>query len=113
MEDGQKAGLCHFSSPHSAIGVTKEGGICYLEFRENGKITKGMQVPSKHIWFSSQWGLDGKSRYAYSLDGDNFLPFGTPYQMAWGNYKGDRIGMYCFNDNSESGFVDVDYFHYR
>ena len=113
MENGQKAGLCHFSSPHSAIGVTKEGGICYLEFRENGKITKGMQVPSKHIWFSSQWGLDGKSRYAYSLDGDNFLPFGTPYQMAWGNYKGDRIGMYCFNDNSESGFVDVDYFHYR
>ena len=63
MENGQKAGLCHFSSPHSAIGVTKEGGICYLEFRENGKITKGMQVPSKH--------------------------------------------------NSESGFVDVDYFHYR
>ena len=113
MDNGQKAGLCHFSSPHSAIGVTKEGGICYLEFRENGKITKGMQVSSKHIWFSSQWGLDGKSRYAYSLDGDNFLPFGTPYQMAWGNYKGDRIGMYCFNDNSESGFVDVDYFHYR
>ena len=74
-----------------------------MEFRENGKITKGMQVPSKHIWFSSQWGLDG----------DNFLPFGTPYQMSGGNYKGDRIGMYCFNDNSESGFVDVDYFHYR
>ena len=25
MQDGQKNGLCHFSSQHSAIGVVKEG----------------------------------------------------------------------------------------
>lgn len=113
MEDGQKVGICHFSSQYSSIGVVKEGSDCYLEYRKNGKITGGIRILSKFIWFRSQWGLDGKSRYAYSLDGDNFLPFGEPYQLVWGNYRGDRIGVYCFNDKTESGFVDVDYFHYR
>ena len=112
MEDGQKCGLCHFSSQHSGIGVVKENGTCYLEYRKNGKTMKGEPVRSRYVWFSSQWGLDGMSRYAYSLDGDNFHPFGDSYQLVWGNYRGDRIGIYCFNDRGEKGFVDVDYFHY-
>ena len=74
---------------------------------------KGEPVRSRYVWFSSQWGLDGMSRYAYSVDGDNFLPFGDSYQLVWGNYRGDRIGIYCFNDRGEKGFVDVDYFHYN
>lgn len=32
--------------------------------------------------------------------------------MAWGQYRGDRIGIYCFNDNEEAGYVDVDYLEY-
>lgn len=113
MVDGQKNGLCHFSSEHSAIGIVKEKGVCYLEYRKNGKITKGNPIHSRYVWFSSQWGLDGKSRYYYSVDGDNFIPFGEDYQLVWGNYRGDRIGIYCFNDESDGGAVDVDYFHYR
>ena len=36
MQDGQKNGLCHFSSQHSAIGIVKEEDACYLEYRKNG-----------------------------------------------------------------------------
>lgn len=88
MKDGLKAGLCHFSSQHSAIGVTKDTDGCYLEYRVNGKVTRGGQVLTKYIWLKSQWGLDGKSQYAYSMDGDNFTSFGEPYQMVWGYYRG-------------------------
>ena len=56
--------------------------------------------------------MDGKSHYSYSTDGDNYIPFGT-YQLSWGYYRGDRIGIYCFNDLSETGYVDVDYLHYH
>ena len=80
MQDGQKNGLCHFSSQHSAIGVVKEGDSCYLEYRKNGNITKGIHIRSKFVWFRTEWGMDGKSQYYYSLDGDNFLPFGEMYQ---------------------------------
>ena len=84
-----------------------------MECRKNGKITKGNPMHSRYVGFSSQWGLDGKSRYYYSVDGDNFITFGEDYHLVWGNYRGDRIGIYCLNDESDSGFVDVDYFHYR
>ena len=65
------------------------------------------------IWFRSTWGLDGESHYSYSLDGESFKPFGRPYRLEWGNYRGDRIGIYTFNDDADEGFVSVDYFHYR
>ncbi len=113
MTDGQKNGLCHFSSQHAAIGVVKEGDACYLEYRKNNQITRGAQLTTPYIWLKSKWGLDGKSYFYYSQDGDHFMPFGDPYQLVWGNYRGDRLGIYCFNDNQESGFVDVDYFHYQ
>jgi len=58
------------------------------------------------------WGLDGRSRYAYSTDGKSFTDFGPEYQLNWGNYRGDRIGIYSFNTKQEGGYVDVDFFNY-
>ena len=113
MADGQRNGICHFSSHHSALGVIKEGTRYFIEYRNNGRILKGNEVSIPFVWFKTCWGMDGKSQYYYSLDGDNFIQFGEPYQMVWGNYRGDRIGIYCFNDKSESGYVDIDYLHYR
>lgn len=112
MTDGQKNGLCHFSSQHAAIGIVKDGDNRFLEYRNNNHVTKGIQLQSWYVWLRSQWGLDGRSQFYYSLDGDHFMPFGEPYQLIWGYYRGDRLGIYCFNDKGESGFVDVDYFHY-
>lgn len=131
MQNGQKAGLCHFSSDHSAIGVAMEDDVLHVEFRRNDRIERGPELARKpahvyaragiskdfatafHIWFRSTWGLDGVSHYSYSLDGVNYTPFGEPYRLQWGNYRGDRIGIYCFNDDADAGFVDVDYLHYK
>lgn len=113
MTDGQKNGLCHFSSQHAAIGIVKEGDSSYLEYRQNDHITRGIPVTSQYIWLKSEWGLEGISRFYYSFDGTDFIPFGEPYQLVWGNYRGDRLGIYCFNDLMEEGYVDVDYFHYQ
>ena len=112
MEDGQKSGLCHFSSQHSAIGIVKEGGEWYLEYRKNNEVTRLQQISSSYVWFKTCWGLDGESCYYYSLDGEAFQSLGNPYQMVWGNYRGDRIGIYCFNNKEDKGFVDIDYVHY-
>lgn len=113
MTDGQKNGLCHFSSQHAAIGVVKDGKSCYIEYRKNDIITRGIELQSQFIWLKSQWGLDGQSHFYYSLDGDNFIPYGENYQLVWGNYRGDRLGIYCFNDKQEAGYVDVDCFYYQ
>jgi beta-xylosidase len=113
MADGEKAGLCHFAGAHSAIGVVQEGTVRSLEFRINGKSTSGPVITGNNLWLKSSWGMDGNSHYAYSTDGRAFTDFGEPWALTWGYYRGDRIGIYNFNDKAEAGFVDVDYLIYN
>src|SRR5579862_3566598 len=103
MADGQKAGLCHFAKAYSALGVAQEGSARALEFRGNEKIVAGPPIKGNDLWMKSTWGLDGNSRYAFSLDGKSYTNFGETYQLSWGNYSGDRIGIYSFNNKAEAG----------
>ncbi|PTY03112.1 beta-xylosidase [Verrucomicrobia bacterium LW23] len=112
MADGQNAGLCHFAKTHSALGVVQDGTVRRLQYRENGQLTAGPEIAGNDLWLRSTWGLDGLSRYAYSTDGKNFTEFGPQYQLSWGNYRGDRIGVYSFNNKQDAGYVDVDFLHY-
>lgn len=114
MVDGQKAGLSHFGSPnYSTCGVVCEGTFKTLEFNVKGNVTKGTTLSGNVLWLKSTWGLDGKSQYYYSLDGKTFIAFGNIYQMMWGSYRGDRIAIYCYNNKSDDGYIDVDFFHYN
>lgn len=113
MADGQHAGLCHFSQSHAALGLEKADGKLRLEYRKNGEVVTAPLPRSRIIYFRSEWGLDGISRFSYSLDGQKFIPMGEPYNLSWGFYRGDRIGIYCYNDEAERGWVDVDYLHYE
>jgi beta-xylosidase len=113
MADGQKAGLCHFSSPHySTLGVSQTGTARTLEFSSGGKVTAGPVLTGVSLWLKSTWSLDGQSHYAYSLDGKTYTSFGDSYQLQWGSYRGDRIGIYSYNNQADAGYVDVDSFHY-
>jgi beta-xylosidase len=112
MKDGVKAGLCHFSKSHAALGVSQKDNVRSIEYRNNGVVTPGPAISGNTLWLKSTWGLDGKSRFSYSFNGGSFVEFGAPYQAAWGYYRGDRIGIYAFNDAADSGYIDVDYFHY-
>jgi beta-xylosidase len=113
LVDGQKSGLCHFSKNYSYLAVWQDGTARTLEYNNNGRVTPGPAVAGKTLWLKSTWGQDGKSQYAYSEDGQKFTDFGAPYQLAWGNYRGDRIGIFCFNNKADDGFVDVDFVHYN
>ncbi|MGQ7946602.1 glycoside hydrolase family 43 protein [Flavobacterium sp. WC2509] len=114
MADGQKAGLTHFGSPnYSTIGVSFEDGVKKIEFAVKGEFKEELKLESNQIWLKSSWSLDGVSKYEYSTDGKIFIPFGEAYQLKWGAYRGDRIGVYCYNDMNEKGFIDVDYFNYE
>lgn len=109
--DGLHAGLAHFASQSASLGIVNREGQNYIEFTQNDNRKLGIAIQSSTLWLKSVWGLDGKSTFSYSLDGEDFIEFGQ-YQLSWGYYRGDRIGIYCFNDFSENGFIDVDYLHY-
>lgn len=113
MADGQVAGLCHYSKGYSTIGVRCESGIITVESAHNQAITRGPELTTRKLWLQSTWGADGKSQYAYSTNGTAFTPFGEPYQLGWGDYRGDRIGIFTYNNEAEAGYVDCDVFMYR
>ena len=113
MADGQFAGLTHFStSSYSLFGIKQENGIRTLVYDNNGKDTSGIKVKGKSIWLQSTWDANGISRYAFSTDGKSYQPFGSTYQLTWGSYRGDRIGIFNFNTKEDRGYVDVDWFRY-
>ena len=111
MADGQHAGLCHFAAHSGCLGVVREGGKTFLERRNDEHSERFMEIPQTTLWLRSTWGLEGRSHFAYSTDSIHFDFLGD-YRLSWGYYRGDRIGIYSYNDLSESGYVDVDYLRY-
>ncbi|MGN6728042.1 MAG: glycoside hydrolase family 43 protein [Tepidisphaeraceae bacterium] len=113
MADGQVAGLCHYSADYGTIGVRRKDGVLTLESAHGKTITRGPVIAGKTLWLRSTWGLDGRSTWAYSTDGQTFTPFGDPYPLGWGDYRGDRIGIFSYNNDADAGTVDVDSFTYH
>lgn len=113
MADGQFAGLTHFSTTsYSLFGIKQENGIRTLVYDNSGMDTPGLRINGKSIWFRSTWDANGISRYAFSTDGKTYQSFGNRYQLTWGSYRGDRIGIFNFNIKEDKGYVDVDWFRY-
>jgi beta-xylosidase len=115
MANGEKAGLCHFNNPqhYAMLGIRCLDKVKSLEFKANGSdAIAGPVVVADMIWLRSTWGLDGLSHYSYSTDGKTFTDFGNAYQLAWGSYRGDRIGLFNYNNSADEGYIDIDYFNY-
>jgi len=58
------------------------------------------------------WDIKENSRFEYSFDGINFKQLGSYYKLEWGHYRGDRVGIYCYNNDIENGHVNVGWFSY-
>ncbi|MDN3656062.1 glycoside hydrolase 43 family protein [Ferruginibacter paludis] len=114
MYDGQYAGLTHFSTNSiSSAGIKQAGTIRYLVYNYKDRSHVKIKIEGDSIWLRSTWNIRGTNQYAYSLNGETFLPFGGTSQLTWGSYRGDRIGLFNFNAIVDKGYIDVDYFDYN
>lgn len=114
MAEGQRTGICHFSASWSEFGVEMRGGRRSLYHRShNGEYQKELATDlPRYVWLGSHWGLDGRCHYLYSLDGKAWHDMGVRYQLQWGHYRGDRLGLFTYNDKGEAGqatFSEFDY----
>ena len=49
------------------------------------------------------------SRYFYSFDGRRFKAAeGCDYQLCWANYRGDRVGLFTYNNFADAGYATFD-----
>jgi beta-xylosidase len=112
LVDGEEADLCHYGANYAWLGISQSNGVRHITYSANGQQTHGVQVNSSDVWLRSIISHAGDTSWAFSLDGNEFTPFGANYKFEWAHYRGDRIGLFNYNNNAEAGFVDVDWFHY-
>jgi hypothetical protein len=114
MADGQTAGLCIFWKEFCTLEVVQENGVRRIELNNDGTNTTGSQLNSAttNVWFKATIDDLGRSTFSWSLDGEKLKSIGGSFKSGWGNYRGTRIGIYSYNNEAVSGFVDIDSFHY-
>ena len=103
--DGQESGLSHFAKTFASVGVMQAGGVRTISVDINGARVAGPALKQDVVWLRSTWGFDGASGFSYSLDGKTFVGIGDKYQLTWGSYRGDRVGLFTVNDKT-AGWVD-------
>jgi beta-xylosidase len=117
MTSGQKAGLVHFNGgkQYAFLGIEKNKEHSQLIFEENGQKTKGpiLITSSSLFYLRSSTKFDDTAHFFYSADGTHFSPFGKSYKIISGNYRGEMIGIFNYNDKNDKGFIDVDWFSYK
>ncbi len=111
LGDGQHAGLCHFAATYAGLGVRRSGTTTAIAHNVGGTLTYGPEITQNAIWLRTLWNVNGVSRFSYSLNGSTFTQVGGTYQLTWGGYRGDRVGIYTYNPNA-TGHVDVDSVQY-
>ena len=112
MADGQATGLCHYGKRYAWLGVTQANGVNRITYSDNGTQTLGPTVNGPTVWIRSII-ADAGTTWAFSFDEKEFTPFGKRYQFEWANYRGDRLGIFSYNNDTDAGFVDVDSFLYE
>jgi len=115
MAVGQEAGMSHFNGgkDYCTLGVIMTEKGKSIKYNDNGKVEEGESITSSVIWIRSVIDKDCINTYYFSIDGQSFKPFGGKYTLKWGGFRGDTIGIYNYNNQNESGFVDIDWFHYQ
>ncbi|MCF0198940.1 MAG: glycosyl hydrolase 43 family protein [Bacteroidaceae bacterium] len=116
---GLHGGLIHFSEHYTSLGIfdagnDEAGRVRSLELRHADRVLESIPLPAgqQRLWLRSEWGVEGQAQFSFSLDGWSFVPVGKPHWLEWSFYRGDRIGFYCYNDEDEQGYIDIDFFHY-
>jgi hypothetical protein len=112
MRAGQRAGFARFGGIYHLLGVHVErDGLRRLFFDANGQISRGPVTEATTLYIRTA--NDGnQARFAWSADRRTFHDFGPAFTLKFGQWTGDRLGFFCWNDGEPQGFIDVDWFQY-
>lgn len=111
--DGQTAGLCHLSGTGAWIGVRNTGGRRILCFGRADQVQEGPTIDMPLIALATRWSNEGRAIFEHDGGRGRFTRFGATYDLQWGDYRGDRIGLFTYHDRAMRGHVDFARFQYR
>lgn len=113
MAPGQLAGFVRYGGVFHLLGATVDAaGVRHLFFMDKkGERTIGPELKGNDLYVRTS-NVSNQATYEYSLDGETFERFGPTFTIEFGKWTGDRLGFFCWNELSEQGYIDVDWFTY-
>jgi beta-xylosidase len=112
MAPGQQAGFARFSRGYRLLGARRDAeGEKRLFFCDNGEVVDGPALAGDALYIRTV-NEGEQAHFAYGVDGKTFERFGPVFTLDFGNWCGDRLGFFCWNDLEPKGHVDIDWFHY-
>jgi len=109
--------LVHFGPGNTAasIAVRKSGDGLAMRFNMADTPSDGPALPAgaTAIQLRPAAGFDDLCVFSFSTHGKPFSPLGEAYTVVGGGWRGDLVGIYTFNNQTESGYIDVDCFDYQ
>ncbi len=116
MADGQVAGLAHFNGGKQvvSIAVERRDGQLYVCVKENELLVAEESIPSKTktITLSAHADADDMATFSYALKKNKPRALGNAFKLKAGNFRGDMVGLFTYNDQGQGGYADIDWFEY-
>ena len=100
------AGLACIGRQFCGIGLCPEG--IYTE-ADGQRTVVATRKPGRIYLRLSLNALENQHQFAYSTDGKHFVSVGEPFQMNEGNWKGVRLGLYCYGPQGKAHFESFEY----
>lgn len=116
MDEGQQAGLAHFTggTSYASLGVEIANGNKSLVYDTYGKKIRIIKIEADQeiLYLRTRIMMDNPVTWSYSFDAKTFLEVKKTYDIQSGNYRGNMVGIFNYNSESASGYIDVDWFKY-
>ena len=113
LTDGTCAGLLCTGRQFMGIGICQLNGKRWLYIEHDGE--RQQVKPWKGTTAYLRVNVDSKeNRHCFSVsnDGKTFTPVGETFGLQIGNWKGSRVGLYCYDTDDDGGAAAFDYFNY-
>jgi beta-xylosidase len=127
MTNGQYAGLCFMTGVSQLIGVYMEGGKKYIRYQYTNRTRVREDDGTSYcddFYCSDLSEYEGDkihlklehcgetAQLFYSTDGNTFTPAHAPKPFSFHAWRGGRIGVFSWNDFTDGGNADFDWFRY-
>ena len=119
LNDGDTAGLGLLQEDYAFVGVRRTAGRSNVVMvaHQDGTARELATLPVDrnvvYLRVSCDFrDMKDQANLSYSLDGENWVPIGSPFRMRYtlGHFMGARFALFNYSTQTPGGHVDFDYF---
>ncbi len=113
LPEGARCGLESIGKRFIGTGVMMDSGVPVLYQEIDGQPVKIAPLKGSRLYVR----LDictgpNENRFSYSLDGKNYIQAGDSFSIEAADWKGSRVGLYCYTTGYTGGEALFDWFRY-